>query len=1240
MNVSFTFKRYLLVLLGCVANQLCFSQPTITSFSPTSGPVGTVVTITGTNFSSVIANNKVWFGGVKATISAASATSLTVTVPTGAAYQPISVNTNSLIAWSSYPFIVTFAGGNDFVPNSFASKVDFVTGINPQYVLSADIDGDGKLDIVTANYGSNSISIFKNTGSPGVISFAAKTDFTTGTNPETFAIGDIDGDGKPDIAVANYNSNTISVFKNTSIAGTVSFALKVDYITGTGPYGVAIKDIDGDGKPDIAVPNFTSSTVSVLRNNGSVGSISFASKLDFPTGNGPNNVVLEDIDGDKKSDLVIPNLNANTVSILRNTSTPGTLSFAGKLDFPAGNSPWDVKAGDFDGDGKLDIVIANSSVASATVLGNLSTPGNISMAAKVPYGIGTSSQSVTIADLNGNGQPDIVSANSIATSVSILKNTSAASISFATMANYLVGSLPYSVSTGDFDGDGKDDIVSANTSSNTISVLQNKVTGPYIAAFTPALAGNGSTVTISGQNFTGTTSVTFGGTPAAWFTVVSQDTLVASVGTGASGNIVVTTSFGSTSLAGFTFSNVPTITSFTPERGGIGTTVIIRGTNFIGATSVSFGGTAASSFTVDSANTITAIAGNVSTGSIAISVTTPNGTASRPGFYTGPVITSFTPSSGPIGTTVVISGTHFSNVVSNNIVYFGAVRANISAATATSLTVTVPNGTTYQPVTVTSNNLTARANKPFIVTFPGTYDPFTSNSFAPKVDSPITFPYDIVAADFDNDGKTDVALVNYPANVMSVFRNTSGIGTVSFAGKIDYTTGIYPFSVSASDLDGDGKPDLVTANNQANTISIFKNNCTPGVIAFSAKTDYNTGTSPQSIAFADINSDGKTDVLVANNGSATVSVFINTSVPGTISFDPEISIYAGAGGLPTQVAIADLDGDGKPDIAVSDEFSLFNFVRNKTSGGVVAFEAPVTIEYNVSSTIDIAIGDLDGDDRPDIILANATNSAVSIFKNMSSPGNISFSPRVNFMVDESGGGSKPSRVKIADLNGDGKPEIAAVSGNTGIISIFRNTCTPGNISFDSKVDYAFLGGPLGLAICNIDGDGKPDLAVAAENANALSIFRNKNGEGNLCPGGSTTIASNLTGSSYQWQLSTDSITFNNINNNTNYSGAQSGVLQLNNIPTAWYGYEYRPIVDGIPGNVSVITFSNLWTGSQNSSWENAANWNCGSPPGINTDVFITSGTVIINSNVTIRSLHLNPGVNFTVNPGYVLTITH
>jgi len=417
-------KLYTLLVFNLALVTFSVAQvPTITNFTPASGPVGTNVTITGTNFSATPANNIVFFGATRATVTAATTTSLTVTVPVGATYQPITVLTNGLLAYSRQPFVVTFIGVPGIDATSFAAKTDFTTGSSPFSVSIGDLDGDGKADLAVANRGSATVSVFRNTGSAGSISYAAKQDFTTGTQPLSVSIGDLDGDGKADLAVANWGSNTVSVFRNTGSAGSISYAAKMDFTTGTAPISVSIGDLDGDGKADLAVANYSSNTVSVFRNTGSPGSINYAAKMDFTTGTGPYSVSIGDLDGDGKADLAVANYGSNTVSVFRNTSFAGSISYAAKADFTTGLEPFSVSIGDLDGDGKADLAVANGGSNTVSVFRNTGSAGIISYAAKVDFLTGSNPQSVSIGDLDGDGKADLAVANFNSSTVSVFRNT-------------------------------------------------------------------------------------------------------------------------------------------------------------------------------------------------------------------------------------------------------------------------------------------------------------------------------------------------------------------------------------------------------------------------------------------------------------------------------------------------------------------------------------------------------------------------------------------------------------------------------------------------------------------------------------------------------------------------------------------------------------------------------------------------------------------------------------------------
>lgn len=627
-------KNYLLLLIAISVASVSSAQPVITSFSPTAGPIGTTVIITGTDFSTTPSSNIVYFGKVTATVTAATATSLTVTVPFGTSYDPITVTTGGLTAYSAKPFIVTFTGGgNAFTAGSFGIKKNFGTQPNPLRNAYADFDGNGTLDIVVANNTLNQISVYGNFSSTQNIYFDPANGFQTGYYPFFIATGDLNGDGMIDIAVSNLNDNTVSVFKNTSFPGFISFAPQVVVATGVNPYGIAIGDLNGDGKPDIVTANSSGNNVSVLRNTSTGSSITFAAKVDFAAGTYPQGLAIGDINSDGKMDIAVVCVGFDEVDILKNTGSGGTVNFAPYQSFGSGfvSNTRFVSLGDLDNDNKPDMVLTNTGSANLTVLRNTSTTGVIDFGPVQNFATEQQPGLTVLADYNGDGKPDIAAANENSNNVSILKNTSVTgTISFAARKNYAVEAGPTNIIGADLNNDGRIDISSVNYNADGFSVLKNRVNETSIARINPTIGGIGSTVCITGANFTNTSSVKFGGTPASSFTVLSADSILAVVGSGSTGAVSVTTPLGTDTLTGFTLVAPPSILSFTPVRAGNGDTVYINGNYFGGVSSVKFGNTSAASFQFISDHLIKAIVDTGSTGRIL--VITPGGSDSLAGF--------------------------------------------------------------------------------------------------------------------------------------------------------------------------------------------------------------------------------------------------------------------------------------------------------------------------------------------------------------------------------------------------------------------------------------------------------------------------------------------------------------------------------------------------------------------------------------------------------------------------------
>ena len=435
----------------------------INSFSPGSGQVGASITITGNGFSPTPANNLVTFGGLKANVTAASSTSLTVTVPGGTSFSTISVEVGGYVATSTMAFDEQSATCGKLI-----TKSDYATGSGPESLTTGDLNNDNLLDVVTAN-SSGTISVLFGTGSG---TFPGHTQYSTGLGSQSVALGDFDGNGNQDAVVANSSANTVSILMGNGTAAN-TFATPKYFTTGTKPYQVAVGDFDGNGIQDIVTANNGAKSVSVLLGTGNINN-PFNPKVDYTTGTNPYSVAVGDFNKDMNLDIAVACYGGTYgLSILMGT---GSGTFLPQLQYATGSSPASVAVGEFNRDGWPDLVLASVLSSSISILVN----SNGTFPTHTEYATQYQPWSVSVADFDGNGMYDVVSASpeagrTYANSISVFLNINGLG-TFYPQVPYTTGNSPY-CTVGDFNGDGKHDVATANYIDNTISVLlQNCVT--------------------------------------------------------------------------------------------------------------------------------------------------------------------------------------------------------------------------------------------------------------------------------------------------------------------------------------------------------------------------------------------------------------------------------------------------------------------------------------------------------------------------------------------------------------------------------------------------------------------------------------------------------------------------------------------------------------------------------------------------------------------------------------------
>jgi hypothetical protein len=1002
-------------------------------------------------------------------------------------------------------------------------------GATPTSVVAGDF-GNGFVDLAVTDSFNNVVDILQGNGTGA---FSLTSSYTVGEDPASIVAGDF-GNGQLDLAAANLNSNDVSVLMGN---GDGTFQPAVGFAAGTTPVGIAAGDFNGDGRLDLATANISSNDISVLLGKGNG---TFEEETANQVGEGTTSVVTGDFTGNGNLGLAVLNETSDTITILPGNGD-GTFQAPLTVDLPAGSGATSIMAADFNDDGRTDLAVADNALDEVSIfLGN----GDGTFDALPPIPVPGGPDAMVAGDFTGSGRVDLAVTDQNPSAVTILLGSGDGTFDELAPIALAQFSVPDAIVAGHFTSDGNLDLAVAGQLSNTVTILLGNGDGTFQTLTPISLPGFfPSSVTLTTGDFTGNGITDLAAASSSLFSGSFISVLLGN-GDGTfqtPSGMQISNSPIAIVAGNFTNNGVVDLATADVNGGGVDDYSLYLG-NGDGTFQTPI------STALNASGSPTAMVTGDFTGDgetdLAITLSSPDDVqvqlSNGSGSFLSPSVVDLVRRETPLVADINGDGAPDVTVVdaAGNIL-FRAGRPGEPGSFAPPVTVNPGDPsrdiafvtTAYGP-TIASVDADDNAISFFVL---GSTGFVLVGKLATGSE-----PAEILSADLDDNGITDLVVRNAGDGTLSVFY---GDGGGWFLPPVALEAGLGASDIEVADLAQDGLLDIVYTNRISGQVDVIEN---LGGGAFGSPVLYRAGPGPYRVT-------GTADPSPVSSLEGTTSVAIGTftagGFPSLVTLDPGSDTFALLTGLgdgrfsdPTYftmpapglvVRAVNFNGNGLTGLAVLTTGGLYIYVPNGQGGFLTPTEYNVGFEPN-----GLTVANLNGSADADLLISNPLGDVQVLIGNgngtfqsvqnidkqvglavYTSSGNapaafiftnqatdqlvIQTVGGVTSVLGDAGTGLiSPGAVELADLNNNGILDLIVANSGSNNVLVYPGL---GNGAFGPALNglYAsdgtrlfsgqgFFTGtdPSGITVADLTGNGRLDLIVANQGSNDVSVLFN------------------------------------------------------------------------------------------------------------------------------------------------------